>query len=140
MAALSNTFENKIIDWLFRGQALGINGASAAATDASAGVEVSGNSYARVAVSSGLSTWAGTQSAGSTAVSSGTNGTTSNNLAVTFPTPTPSGWGTVTAFGVFDSASGGTLLFYGSLTISKTLNAGDSVQFSAGTLTFQIDN
>ena len=30
MAALSNIFENKLVDFIFRGQALGLNGASAA--------------------------------------------------------------------------------------------------------------
>lgn len=156
MAALTNTAENKLIDWLFRGQALGLTGASAAAgsgptslyvglfttapTDSTAGVEIAGNAYARVAVASSLANWAGTQAVASTAVSSGTNGTTSNNLAITFPTPTPAGWGVAVAYGVFDAASGGNLLFYAALTVSKTLNVGDLVQFAAGTLTFQLDN
>lgn len=76
MSAFSDLAENKIIDWLFRGQALGINGATAAAgtgpatlyvalltsasTDAAAGTEVAGNAYARVAVTSSLANWAGT--------------------------------------------------------------------------------
>lgn len=156
MAALSDFLENKIIDWLLRAQAIGITGATAAAgtgpaavyvglltaapTDSTAGTEVSGNAYARVTVTSALAAWAGTQSAASTVASSGATGTTSNNASITFPTPTPAGWGTVVAFGVYDAAAAGNLLFYAPLTVSKTINAGDSVSFAAAALTLQIDN
>lgn len=156
MAAFTDTAENKIIDWFFRGQAIGITGASAAAgtgptslyiglltanpTDSTAGTEVTGNAYARVTVASSLANWAGTQAAASTTASTGNTGTTSNNNVITFPTPTPAGWGTVTAVGIYDAASGGTLLIYSALTVSKTINAGDSVTFPAGSLTFQLDN
>lgn len=158
MSAMSDTLENKLIDWFFRAQAIGITGASAAAgtgptalyiglftanpTDTGGGTEVTGNAYARVTVTSGMGAtgWAGTQSAGSTTASSGTSGTTSNNGVITFPTPTPSGWGTVTGVGIFDASSGGNLLIWAALTTSKTINSGDSVTFPAGSLTFQIDN
>lgn len=156
MAALSDFYENKLIDFMFRAQALGVTGATAAAgtgpatlyvglltanaTDSTGGTEVTGNAYARVAVTSALANWAGTQAAASVIASSGASGTTSNNGVITFPTPTPSGWGTVTGVGVYDAASGGNLLFYSALTVSKTINPGDAVTFPAGTLTFQIDN
>ena len=156
MAAFSDSAENKLIDFIFRAQALGITGASAAAgtgptalfvglltanpTDSTAGTEVSGNAYARVSVTSSLANWAGTQAAASTTVSTGSSGTTSNNAVVTFPTPTPAGWGTVTGVGVYDAASAGNLIFYSALTVSKTINAGDAVSFPAASLTFQIDN
>lgn len=155
MAALSDFMENKLIDWLLRGQAIGITGASAAAgtgpttvyvglytttpADAAGGVEVSGGSYARVAVTSSLANWAGTQSAGSTVASSGTGGTTSNNAILTFPTPS-AGWGTVVAQGIFDAATGGNLLIWGAVTTPKTINTGDTVQIVAGALSIQIDN
>ena len=156
MAAFTDFAENKLIDFLFRGQALGITGASAAAgtgpatlylalftaapTDTGGGTEVSGGSYARVSVTSALANWAGTQAAASTTASSGTTGTTSNNAAVTFPAPTAA-WGAVTSFGVFDAAAGGNLLIYGNLTTNKTVNNGDPApSFSAAAFTFQIDN
>lgn len=156
MAAMSDFLENKIIDFLFRGQALGITGASAAAgsgptslylglytvnpTDTGGGTEVTGGSYARVAVSSSLANWAGTQAAASTVASSGTSGTTSNNAAITFPAPTAA-WGIVTGFGIFDAASGGNLLIWGALTTNKTINNGDAAPlFSAASLSIQIDN
>ena len=76
MTAHTDFFENKLIDFIFRGQALGIGGATAAAgtgpatqyvglitaagTDATVGTEVTGGSYARVAVASTLANWAAT--------------------------------------------------------------------------------
>jgi hypothetical protein len=95
---LTNFAENKVVDALFRGQALGAPATwhialdTVACTEAGGGTEVTGGSYARVAVAASLANWAGTQSAGSTVVSSGTGGTTSNNAVITFPTPT-AGWG-----------------------------------------------
>jgi hypothetical protein len=156
MAALTDTFENKLIDFLFRGQALGLANSTAAAgtgptniyvglftaapTDSTAGTEVSGGSYARVAVAASLANWAGTQAAASTVASTGSSGTTSNNGAVTFASPAAS-WGTVVAAGLFDSLTGGTLLAYGALGTSKTVNNGDAApSFAAAQLTFQIDN
>lgn len=146
MAALSDYLENKIIDWLLRGQAFTAPATvyvglyTATPSDSGGGTEVSGGSYARVSVSSSLSNWAGTQSAGSTTASTGTGGTTSNNAAVTFPAPTAN-WGTVTHVGIFDAASAGNLLAWGALTTSKTVNNGDAApSFAAGSLQIQIDN
>lgn len=139
MSAMSDFLENKIVDQLFRGQAapttttLYIGLLTAAPSDSGGGTEVTGGSYARVAVTSSLANWAGTQSAGSTTASSGTGGQTSNNVAITFPTPSAN-WGTVTHFGIYDAASGGNLLFWGALTISKTINQADTVTFPAASL------
>jgi hypothetical protein len=156
MSALTDSFENKLLDWMLRGQALGLANSSAGAgsgptstyvglitaagSDASVGTEVSGGSYARVQVASSLANWAGTQGAGTTVASSGSSGTTSNNNAITFPAPSAA-WGQVVEFGVFDSATGGTELFRGTLGSAKTINNGDPAPyFPAGSLTFQIDN
>lgn len=156
MAAMSDTLENKLIDWFFRGQAIGITGASAAAgtgptnlyiglltaapSDTGGGTEVTGGSYARVTVASSLVNWAGTQAAASTVASSGTGGTTSNNGAITFPAPSAN-WGVVSHFGIYDATSSGNLLFWGALTASKTVNNGDAApSFAAAALSIQIDN
>ena len=145
MSALSDYLENKLTDLIFRGQAfsapanLYVGLLTAAPSDAGGGTEVTGGSYARVTVAGSLANWAGTQSAGSTTDSSGTSGTTSNNAAINFPTPS-AGWGTVTHVGVYDAASGGNLLWYAPLGVSKTINSGDTVSFPAGSLTFQVDN
>lgn len=146
MAALSNFLENKLIDQLFRGQTFTfpttvyVGLFTAAPSDTGGGTEVSGGSYARVSVASSLANWAGTQSAGSTSASSGTSGTTSNNIAITFPEPTAT-WGVITHVGIFDAATTGNLLIHGALTIPKTVNNGDSAPtFQASALSFQLDN
>lgn len=113
---------------------------TATPTDSTGGTEVTGGSYARVAVGSTLANWAGTQSSASTTASSGTGGTTSNNGTITFPAPTAN-WGSVVAFGIYDAPTGGNLLAYASLTVAKTVNNGDAApSFAAAALTFQIDN
>jgi hypothetical protein len=156
MAAMSDFLENKLIDWLFRGQSIGITGASAGAgsgptnlyialltsapSDVGGGTEVSGGSYARVAVASNMTNWAGTQGAGTTVASSGTSGTTSNNASITFPAPTAN-WGSVTHVGVYDASSTGNLLFWAPLAIPKTINNGDAAPYyAAGAFSVQIDN
>ena len=139
MSAMSDYLENKMVDQLFRGQAapttstLYVALLTAAPSDSGGGTEVSGGSYARVAVTSSLTNWAGTQSAGSTTASSGTGGQTSNNIAITFPTPSAT-WGTATHFGIYDAPTGGNLLFHGVLSIAKTINESDTVTFPVGTL------
>ena len=156
MGAMTDFLENKLIDWLFRAQALGITGASAGAgtglshayvglltaapSDSAAGTEVATGSYARADVVSSLAAWAGTQGATTTAVSSGVSGTTSNNAAITFPAPTAD-WGSITHFGVYDAATGGHLLMYSALAIPKTVNNGDPApSFAVSQLTAQLDN
>jgi hypothetical protein len=144
--ALSDYAENHLIDAFLRGQTYTMPATTYVAlttttpSDSSCGTEVSGGSYARVAVTSSLANWAGTQSTGSTTASTGTGGTTSNNNTITFPAPTAN-WGTVVGFCVFDASTSGNLLFYSTLTTSKTINNGDAApSFAAGALTFQIDN
>ena len=93
MAAMSDYLENKLIDHIFRATAftapatiyIGLH--TAAPSDTGGGTEVSGNAYARVAVVSGTTAWNATQG-GTAGASSGTDGTTENASAITFPTPT----------------------------------------------------
>lgn len=159
MGANTDAFENKLIDFLFRGQALGLANSTAGAgsgpttlyvglintpgSDSAVGTEVSGTNYARVGVAASLANWAGTQGAGTTTVSSGASGTTSNNVAITFPAPGATGtaWGQVQEWGIFDAAAGGTELIRAALSTAKTINLGDPApSFAAGALTYQIDN
>lgn len=141
MAAASDFLENRLVDHILRGQAFSHNSPAnlfvalytAAPNDAGGGTEVSGNAYARVQVSRALASWAGTQGAGTTTASSGTGGVTSNNAAITFPTPTGS-WGTVTHFAILDAATGGNMFFHGALTTPQTINTGNTVSFAAGQL------
>lgn len=145
MAGFTDYAENKIIDAVLRGQALGAPATlyfalyTSDPTDTGgAGTEVTGGSYARVAVTANLTNFAGTQSAGSTVASSGTGGVTSNNGAITFPAPTAN-WGVVTHWQLMDASSGGNPWINGALTVSKTINNGDAApSFAAAALTITV--
>lgn len=147
-ASLTDYAENKILDALIRGQAIGTPATWYIAlyidtcSDSAAGTEVSasGTGYARVAVTAGLTQWAGTQSAGSTTASSGAGGTTSNNSVITFGAPTGP-WSQVQSVGWTDASTAGNRWICINLTAPKTVNGGDTApSFPAGALQFQIDN
>lgn len=145
MAGFSDYVENKLVDLILRGQAFTaptntyVALFTATPSDSGGGTEVSGGSYARVAVSGALASWAGTQSAGSTTASSGTGGVTSNNAAVTFPSPTAN-WGSITHWGVFDANTSGNLLFWAALGTAKTVNNNDAApSFAIAALTLTVD-
>ena len=142
--ALTDYAENKLVDAVFRGQALGAPATfyvalfTTACSDSGAGTEVStsGTGYARAAVTSSLANWAGTQSAGSTTASSGTGGQTSNNATITIGSATTTSWGSVSHFGLFDAPTAGNMWVCQALTSAKTINAGDALPaFNAGALT-----
>lgn len=142
--ALTDYAENKIIDALFRGQSLGapatwyVGLLTSACSDSSPGTEVTGGSYARVAVAASLANFAGTQSAGSTTASSGTGGQTSNNATITFPAPSAS-WGSVSHYGFYDASTAGNQWVCIALTTAKTINNGDAApSFAIGASTFTV--
>lgn len=89
-----------------------------APTVSGGGTEVTGGSYARVAVTFGAPS----------------NGVTSNTGAVSFPTASAS-WGTVVAMAIMDNITGGNMLYFGALTVSKSIGIGDDASFGIGTLT-----
>ena len=130
-------FEKKILDNIFRTTSMALDATNvwiglftAAPSDSAAGTEVSGGSYARVAV---VRTGAGFNAA------TGTSPATTNNTGtVTFPTATGS-WGTVTHFGIFDAATTGNLLYWADLTASKTIGNGDVASFAASALAITQD-
>ena len=156
MSSATNAFENALVDWLFRGRAFTLAGATAAlgsgpttlhvalfttpSTDVSGGTEVTGTGYTRVPVPCNITNWAATDSPDSTAAtSSGTSGTTSNNVAITFGLPT-SNWGTIPYFGIYTSSTAGTCIFQGPLSTPITVNSGDPTpSFPAGSLQIVLD-
>ena len=117
----SDYLENKVLDHVLTNTAYSSPSSvyvglyTVAPTDAGGGTEVSGNGYAREAVT----------------FSAASSGATANSGDVTFDTPTAS-WGTVVAFGIFDQLTGGNLLYWGDLTVQKTINSGDVVKFLSG--------
>lgn len=133
MASLTDYAEKKLLDHLlgtasFTQPTVYVALFTAAPDDTGGGTEVSGGSYAR---QGGLSFDAAT---GSGAGSS----TADNSNAITFPQAT-AGWGTVTHFALFDAASGGNMLAWGALSSNKTVQSGDTPEFSAGSLTVKLD-
>jgi hypothetical protein len=146
MAAMSDYLENKVADHLFRGVAFTAPAAlyvalfTAAPSDSGGGTEVSGGSYARVALAPSTTNWAATNGAATTTnPSSGSGGTTSNNVAITFPTATGS-WGVVTHVAIFDAVTAGNMHWWGALTSSQTVGSGGTFSFAVSSLSIQIDN
>lgn len=100
---------------------------TAAPTDAGGGTEVSGGSYARVAVTNNDTNWPAAAA-----------GAKANGTAITFPAATGD-WGTVVAFGIFDAAEAGNLLAWADLTANKTVETGDTATFAIGALDITLD-
>jgi hypothetical protein len=127
MAALTNYTTQALYNALVKNTAytspttVYIGAYTAAPTDAGGGTEVTGNAYARQALTMGT----------------GTNGVGTNSAAATFPAATPAGWGAIVAFGVFDAVTAGNLLFWG--TCSTTINTGDQLQFAIGAVSLTMD-
>jgi hypothetical protein len=88
-----------------------------APTPSTAGTEVSGGSYARVAVTFGAPA----------------SGVTSNSAPVNFAAASAP-WGTVVAVGIYDALSGGNLLYFGTLGSSKVIGTSDTASFAAAAL------
>ena len=88
------------------------------------GVEVSGGSYARVALGTG----------GASLMGAATSGSSDNTSAVNWATATAD-WGVVTGVGLFDASTAGNLLASGALTANKTVSNGDTFSLPISDLT-----
>src|SRR5262247_159321 len=142
-AQASDALENLFIDHVFRSAAwtkptaLWVALFTVAPTDAGGGTEVSTGSYARVNLPPGDGNWTATQG-GTTGVSNGTGGMTSNAVAITYPAPSAD-WGTVGWFGIFSASSGGTMLVWDALLAPRTILSGDPApSFAPGSLQITI--
>jgi hypothetical protein len=87
--------------------------------------EPTGNNYSRVETSA--ADW--------TAAS---DGAVTNADGVNFAEATGN-WGTLTHFALFDAASGGHMLAYGTLTTAKSIGSGDAIRFDSADLTVTLD-
>lgn len=92
---------------------------TASPTASGGGTEVSGGSYARKAITFG-------------AISAGAM---SNSSGITF-TGLPTA--TITHYGIFDAATGGTFKGYGSLNAPVSAASGDQVQFPTGSISVSV--
>lgn len=86
------------------------------------GTEVSGGSYARQQVTFGAPS----------------AGVMKNGAAIEFPTATES-WGKAVSWGLFDAASSGNLVWYGTISDPKELLAGDIYRINTNNLTLTMD-
>lgn len=123
MAEMSNYLENALINATLRNTAFTSPTTVYVAlyttdpTDADTGTEVSGGSYARVAVTFGAPS----------------NGVSTNSANVEFAAATGS-WGTITHIGIRDALTTGNLLYHTPLDASKTIATGDIFRISSGSL------
>lgn len=91
-----------------------------APSDSTAGTEVTGGSYARQ-----IATFAAAAA-----------GATTNNTVIDF-TNMPAA--TVVAIGIADAVSAGNLLYWSTLTTSRTTVAGDTIRINSGALSVSLD-
>jgi len=142
-AQASDYLENKTVDHWFRTAVflkpagLWVALYTAAPTDAGGGTEVAGGGYARVALPPTDANWKGTHGTTS-GPSSGTSGSVSNAVPITFPAPTAI-WGTVVAVGVLDAATAGNLLIWDTLATPRPIIANDPApSFAVDALTISL--
>ncbi len=134
MAGMTDYLETLILNLIFRTQAATKPAAiyvglfTATPSDTGGGTEVTGGSYARVAVTQADAQWNAPT----------VGGLTDNVNDITFPAATGS-WGTVTHVGIFDASTSGNLLMWAALTASKVVASGDVFKFSAGALDITLD-
>lgn len=133
MAAFADFFEDAILNW-FRGTTFpaatgSVHAAlfTSATDDASGGTEVSGNAYARQAITKATGSW-----------SAPSGGAITNSNEIAFPTATPATWGTVTHMALHDASTAGNRIVHGALAASKTVNAGDVFRFAVGALSITV--
>lgn len=139
MANFSNFLELELLDHVLRNAAytaptsvwIALFDATGSTANLEAGTltgEIVGGAYARLEVG-GASGRSFTLAAA---------GATQNNEDWTWTTATAD-WGTVTYCAVMDASTAGNVLFYGTLTVAKTVNNGDTFKFNAGDFTVTLD-
>jgi hypothetical protein len=130
--SMTNTAENMVLTWLLtttapspvRPTAWYIGLFTAAPSDTGGGTEVSTGSYARAAV---------------TFTVSGTSPTQGTNSAQIDHATSTGAWGTITHAAIFDALTVGNMLWWGSLTASKTMASGDVFRWPASSIVLTLD-
>jgi hypothetical protein len=118
---LATTGESTVLNALLAARFVSLHTANPGNTGAS---EVAGGSYARQAA---------------TFANTGNNPTVASNTGIIqYPTATAP-WGTVTHFGLWSAASGGSFLGYNSVTTPKSIDTDDIARWEIGKLTVTTD-
>ena len=127
LAEFATYLENEMYDHLFRNLAYtspttvyaALFGTTASTANLEAGTltgEISGNAYARTAITFGAPT----------------NGLGSNSAAVTFPAASGGNWGTIRYMAIMDASTAGNVLMYTQLDSDVVINDGNQFQFNIG--------
>ena len=140
MSQLTDYAENKLVD-MIRAQAWVLPaslylGLASAAVDSTI-TELSGTGYARVSLTRGLASWAGTQAAASVLASTGTSHASSNNTVINWGT-SGSAWGTANFVAVFDAATAGNAICYLPIPTPIVIGTAQPVSVAIGVLTFTL--
>lgn len=146
MPNMSNDFENKLLDYLFRGGSFTaptkvyVGLFTTPCTDKSPGVEVNTPSYTRAEILCNMNAWSATNDPNHTGPSTGVSGVIFNISEIAFPDPQEN-WGTVSHIGMFTANTGGEYMFWARLTTPRDFVLGDTnIKFKPGELSIQIDN
>lgn len=129
MSAMTDYFENKLVDNFFRTTTFTRPAVlahalfDAAPGEAGGGTEITGGNYGRVDLPPLDTNYNATQG-GTSGNSSGSGGLTDNAVVITFPVPSAT-WGLVVSWALFDATTSGNMLMYAALTQSKNVNNGD---------------
>ena len=121
---LTDVAENGLLDYLFGGTfsittPIKVALSTSAGSDTTAGTEVTGGSYARQTIT----------------VAAASGGSVSNSATISF-TNMPAC--TVTGIEIYDSNGTPKRLAYGTLTTSKTVASGDTLQFAASSISLSL--
>lgn len=133
MSAFSSYLENKTLDHILGGgdysrpATVYLALFTAAPTESGGGTEVSGGSYARLAITNN-----------STNFPAASGGSKSNGTAITLG-PASAGWGTVSHWAIFDASTGGNMLYFGACGSAKAIDTSDSFTIAASQLTITLD-
>jgi len=123
MADLSTHGANRVLTWLMTGNSVARPAAIYAALFTSPTVEVSGNGYARQAIT----------------FSNGANRGTSNTSTANF-TATGGNFGNITHVGLFDAATNGNLIWQGPVASgSKLIENGDTLVIQSGAVVISVN-
>lgn len=131
-SSFADYLENKLLDHVFGATVytapatLYVALFTAAPTDAGGGTEVTGGSYARVAVTNNVANFPNAAA-----------GAKSNGNPITFATATAD-WGTVVAAGIYDAAAAGNLIGWCTIT-SQSVPTGVTASIAAGSLNITLD-
>jgi len=126
MGSFADYLENEILDHVtgkgaYTSPTVYVGLSTADPTDDASGLaEPSGDGYARVETAAG--DW-----------DAASGGATANANAITFPEASGS-WGTITHFALFDAATDGNMLMYGTLDTPRSITSGITPRFAVGEL------